>query len=1423
LSVAVLLAELRNKGVELALDGDHLRCSAPKGALSPELVERLRAGKAAIVDALREAADGAARVDANEKPLRPCARNGALPLSLSQQRLWFVDSLRPGTSFLNLPCAFRLFGALDVDLYRRVLQTIVDRHESLRTIVHMGPDGPEQVVLPQVIVSLNVIDHSQVPEAGEITHVRETLSEELSRAFVLSEGPLFRCGLIRCDRELYVGYFVANHLVWDGWSFDVFFHELRALYAAMSRGQPSMLEPPPIQYGDYVLWHRDWLETPAQRSEVEYWKKKLAGLPALELPRDRPRPAAMTYRGKALPFAIPTTLIGRLRELAQSRGATLYMLLLAALQVLVHRYTGQRDIVIGAPVEGRVRPETERLIGLFVNTLLLRTVVDEHASFVELLERVKTTCIEAYDHQHTPFEQLVLELRPERDRSRTPLFQVMFSYQQVQGRGTDMGPLRLEQFHVHAGSAGTDMTFWVKDDGVAVFGAFEYATDLFDRATVERMAESMIELLEALARSPDAPLATLDFLGSQREELDRWNRTDAPYARTTLIHRLFEAQVDRTPQAIALRFENEALSYRELDDRANRLARRLSALGVRADTLVGLCLHRSSELVVAMLAILKAGGAYVPLDPSYPRDRLAFMLVDSGAQVLVAEQGTNTLFDDAGVTRVLVDSERASIACESAERLCGNESAEQLAYAIYTSGSTGKPKGVLVEHRNVMCFLAGMEQRLDLSTGGAWLALTSVSFDISVLEIFGSLTHGLTVVLVGDQRLGDAADAQHSIAGLIERHRISHLQCTPSHMALLLAEPETRAALSRVRQVLVGGEALPQALASELVSATTGDVLNMYGPTETTVWSTTQRVANADCAVPIGRPIANTRVYVLDAEGRRTPIGVTGELYIGGDGVVRGYHERPALTTERFLPDPFREPGQRMYRTGDVVRMRADGVLEFFGRNDFQVKIRGHRIELGEIEQALAAHDSVNEAVVVARSDERGDSRLIAYVVAAEQGCVSPDSLREHLRSKLPPFMVPSSFLAVDSFPLTPNGKIDRKALPEPEAIPGHAPPRVAARDALEAQLVAIWEKALGVTGIGVEDDFFDIGGHSLLGVRLLSRMHAQFGVRLPLAVLFEAPNVATLAARIRARLAGPVNGHGVASIAGGEPAWTTVVPIQPRGSLPPFFCAAGKGGNPMNLVHVARQMGSEQQFFGLQHRGVDGRLTPHETVEDLAREFVRDIRRVQPQGPYYVGGFSGGGVAALEVAQQLSRAGERVAALVFLEAVNPMLPVRPLRERARDHLERLRDRGPMYFAEALRGRAQRELESLQTRVLARAAKLKPYDFRHEAVTEAWLNAARRYRPVSYAGHTILVRSRIRDTGVLEPYNGWRSVIAGELEVLEVEGNHTSFVGPEHAENTARLLVSALARARSAVGRRSPASREALPRASSAPDWAAAE
>ncbi len=1320
-------------------------------------------------------------------------RGRSVPLSPAQERLWFLDSLRPGTPLLNLAWAFRAQGQLDIDVLRAAISEIVWRHEVLRTTIRVGAAGPEQIVHPDVPVQIRQADWSgsAVRTSDEL---RALLAPLLDEPFPASEGPLFRVGVARCGPSEHVLWFAFSQLVWDARSFDVFLGELRVLYEAFAARHPSPLAELPIQYRDYVVWHRAWVDEPAQRRQMGYWRQQLSSpIPHLELPFDRPRPREMGYRGATVPFTVPRATVDGLRQLARSDGTTMEAVVVATLHVLLQKYTGQQDIVVATRTEGRWHPETEPLVGLFAGTVLLRADVHPEATFREHLSRVNDVCTAALDHQDTPFEHLVEALRPARDRRRTPFYQVLLSYQHVGRRSTDLGPVHLRPLPVHAGSASTDLTFWIEDDSRDLCGAIEFSLELFDEQTVRRVLSCLSELLAEIVADPDRPIEDLDGRQAHRAQLDAWNATAMPYRSDALVHELFLEQAQRTPEAIAVHFEDQRVTYRQLAERSAALSQRLIVAGVASDQLVGLCMRRSIDLVVAMIAIHRAGGAYVPLDPTYPRERLEYMLRDSRAAVLVCEPGTRELLEAPGVAIVEVDGELDRRGAARAPLTLLRSS--QLAYAIYTSGSTGKPKGVLVEHRNVSSFLRAMEERVDLTPGGVWLAGTSISFDISVLEIFGSLVHGLTVVLLGDQKLGDVAHPEHGIAASIERFGVTHFQCTPSQASLLAADPASRAALSRVKHLLVGGEPLSRELAHALVADVGVEVTNMYGPTETTVWSSTHPVTDTALPVPIGRPIGNTRCYVLDERRIRRPIGAAGELFIAGAGVARGYHERPELTEARFLPDPA-HPGEHMYRTGDLGRYRSDGALEFLGRNDFQVKIRGHRIELGEIEHALAAHPAVQEAVVIARDDAGGGLRLVGYVVSRGER-VGAEDLRAHLRASLPAHMIPAALVSLSALPLTPGGKVDRTALPAPEisaSLTRRRPPQ----DPIERELVRIWEASLGVSGIGVEDDFFDLGGHSLHGVRLLSEVRRAFGVRLSLAALFEAPNVATMADLVRVEQAKVGSGARGPAVEG---AWSTLVPIQARGSLPPFFCVAGKGGNPMNLRHVAAHLGHDQPFYGLQHRGVDGKLAPHRSVEEMAAEFVRDLRRIIPEGPYYIGGFSGGATAAFEMAQQLRAAGERVAALVLLEGVNPQIPRWRFTDKLRYHAGRLGREGSSYVKEAVVSGGRRRVEEIRQRLLSRAARLDPYEYRNEAVSEAWTRMERAYVPRPYPGTLHLFRSRERDTLVFDRHNGWRPLVLGEIRVHDVEGGHVTFVEREHAESTALELEKVLSETREQMAR----------------------
>ncbi|HST60256.1 MAG TPA: amino acid adenylation domain-containing protein, partial [Longimicrobium sp.] len=1070
-----------------------------EGPTVAELAER--------VDALRRA-DGPAL-----PPIVPVARDRDLPLSSAQERLWFLDRLEGGSSFYNIPMAIRLLGGLDTAALEQAIGEIVRRHETLRTTIHEVGEAAVQVIAPFAGFALAVDDLSALADDARAAETDRRARESAARPFDLAAGPLFRANLLRLASEEHVLLICMHHVVSDGTSLGVLLRELSALYAAYREGGESTLAELAVQYADFAVWQREQLQGEVLDRQLAWWKGRLGGAPTLlELPTDRPRPAVQSYRGAREPLSFPAGLLDRLQSLGRGEGATLYMVLLGAFQVLLAKYAGTEDVVVGSPIAGRTRRETEELIGFFANTLVLRTELDGDPSFREVLRRVRDVTLGAFEHQEVPFEKLVAELQPERSLSHAPIFQVMFTLQNADATGIDLPALRLEGVPAALETTRFDLGLSVITDGMDITGSMEYSTDLFDAETIRRMLGHLERVLEQVVEDADRRMSALALLGEaeQARVVDEWNRTAADYPADACIHTLIAEQTARTPDAVAVVFADDALTYAELDARANRLARRIVSLGAGPEAFVGICLDRSAEMVVAMLAVLKSGAAYLPLDPSYPADRLAYMLEDSGAPLLITQQALRNLLPADGVRVLSIDAEAdaSAIAAESADAPATSVVAENAAYVIYTSGSTGRPKGVQVTHGNAVSFFTGMDGRVGGTARGTWLAVTRISFDIHVLELLWTLARGFRVVV---QPEPDRARDGETIAEQIRRHGVTHLQCTPSLAAMLIAESGIEA-LAGLDRILLGGEALPADLAAQIRTVLPDGVVNMYGPTETTVWSATHAV-DRDGAVPIGRPIANTRVYVVDAAMHAQPAGVPGELLIGGAGVTRGYLARPELTADRFVPDAFSAtPGARLYRTGDRARWRADGVLEYLGRIDQQVKIRGFRIEPGEIESVLRRHPAVAECAVVARASAAGDTRLVAYVV----GAADAEALRAHVGASLPDYMVPAAFVSLDALPLTPNGKLDRKALPAPD-FAAAADAYEAPRTETEATLAGIWADVLRVERIGVRDDFFALGGHSLLATRMVSRVREAFGVELPLRAVFEAPVLARLAERVEA------------------------------------------------------------------------------------------------------------------------------------------------------------------------------------------------------------------------------------------------------------------------------------------------------------------
>jgi len=1037
------------------------------------------------------------------------------PASYSQQRLWFLDQLQPGSGAYNVPTAVRLQGTLHAAHLERALNEVVARHESLRTTFASEAGVPVQVVTPTLTIPLPLEDLSALPADAREARLARFLAEAASVPFDLKDGPLIRACLVRLAPDDHVFLVNTSHIVTDGISVGLIFGELSKLYAAFASGQPSPLPPVGIQYADYALWQKDFLQGPELERLMSYWRERLSGeLPPSELPPDRPRPPVRSGRGNRLRVRVlQRDGAEALAALCRQEKTSSFSGLLAAFALLMQRYTGQDDVLLGSPFGNRSRTEIEESVGFYAATVVLRMNLAGDPTFRELLGRAREVIAGAAAHQDVPFEKIVEVLKPARAASANPFFQIMIGYLLAPDTALELPGVTITPVDAPHGDSMFDLLVQLEEARDGLVGYFTYSSDLYDGDTVARQAANFQRVIGAAVAAPDEPISKLAALADTERErlLVEWNETavDAPPA---CIHAEVERQAARTPKAIAVRTGDAALTYEELERRANRLAAHLRGLGVGPDGLVGICLPRGNDMVVAVLATLKAGGGYLPLDPAYPRPRLEQMIVDSQVGVVVTTSALRGDLPLGEARAVCVDGDAGAIAAHAEGPVDGGARPETLAYVIYTSGSTGTPKGVMLEHRNVTNFFAGMDRVLGDRAGnvrpGVWLAVTSLSFDISVLELLWTLTRGFTVIVAADD------DKAGAFAATVAAHGVTHFQCTPSMAGLLVADAASRAALGELEAMLVGGEALSTDLARALRGALVhpGVLIDVYGPTETTIWSTAWKVTGDD--ISIGRPLANTTLYVLDARREPVPIGVAGELYIGGAGVARGYLRRPELTGERFVPNPFGEG--RLYRTGDLVRYRGDGNVEFLGRLDHQVKIRGHRIELGEIEAALRELAGARDVVVVARPGPSDDQRLVAYIAGAAPTAAD---LRRLLRERLPEPMVPSAFVVLERLPLTPNGKIDRKALPEPQvsaaAAPGAAGDdgHVAPRTPTEQAIAEIWKQVLGVARVSVYDNFFDLGGHSLLSTQVMHHIEERLKKRLNVAELIM-QNLAQVSAK---------------------------------------------------------------------------------------------------------------------------------------------------------------------------------------------------------------------------------------------------------------------------------------------------------------------
>ncbi|MEG4227987.1 amino acid adenylation domain-containing protein [Microcoleus sp. N9_B2] len=1066
------------------------------------------------------------------KILPQSRESNTFPLSFAQQRLWFFEQLNAGNFTYHILAGVRLTGTLDATALDRSLNELVKRHEVLRTAFKTINGQPIQAIASNLELKILEIDLRSLPETERSREIERLIAAEAKLAFDLSQAPLLRAKLLQLSDSNWVLLLSTHHIIFDAWSMGIFIQELATFYQAFCTGKPSPLPELSVQYADFASWQRQWLQGEVLETQLAYWKKQLGGnLPVLNLPTDRPRSAIQSFRGAVHKFTIPKAIAEEIVQLSQREKATLFMTLLAAFKTLLYRYTGQEDILVGSPIANRNRREIEELIGLFANTLVFRTNLSSNPTFKELLASVREVALGAYNHQDLPFEKLVEILHHERDLSHNPLFQVLFSLRNVRTPQIKLPGVMLSNLEIERKTARFDLALDLEEGLEGINGTLEYSQDLFDASTARRIAGHFITLLESIATNPEQRLSNLPILTKpeQQQLLFEWNNTQSNFPQDKCIHELFEAQAELTPDAIAVVFENECLTYRDLNKKANNLASYLQKIGVNPEFLVGIYVDRSLDMVVGLLGILKAGGAYVPLDPAYPPERLGFMLEDAQISVLLTQQKLLETLPKNSAYIVFLDADREGISsCD--EPVVGLQNSSNLAYVIYTSGSTGQPKGVQISHASAVNFLSSMHQQLAIADRDVWLAVTSLSFDIAALELFLPITTGSRVVVASRE----VASNGEKLLETLTNSGATFMQATPASWKMLLAAGWPG---NNQLKILCGGEALPRQLANQLLLRGAA-VWNLYGPTETTIWSTLYQVDRKDESVSIGRPIANTQIFILDRYLMPVPVGIFGELHIGGAGLSRGYLNRPELTAEKFIPNPFAEDGihascfihpssfilsERLYKTGDLARYLPDGNIEFMGRSDHQVKVRGFRIELGEIEAVLSQYPAVREAIALVREDNPGDKRLVAYIVVNSElrgghGNTAPTNsefinhLRVFLKQKLPQYMIPSAFVLLEAMPLTPNGKIDRRSLRAPDTNTAEFESNFTEPRTPDEQLIAeIWAEVLGLERVGIHDNFFELGGHSLLATQAIARLREAFQIELPLRVLFESPTVATV------------------------------------------------------------------------------------------------------------------------------------------------------------------------------------------------------------------------------------------------------------------------------------------------------------------------
>jgi aspartate racemase len=1306
-------------------------------------------------------------------PMIPVRRDqGPAPLSFAQEQIWLHCQFNK--DLYNESVTIYRRGPLEVPALRRAFAEIIRRHQAWRTTFKVVDGHPMQVVGAAFEPVIETID---LRNTGRDKQEAESLRMARERArlpFDMERGPLFRVLLVQLGEADYRLYLFLHHIVFDGFSvYNVLLPELVKTYEAILAGQSSPLADLRLQYTDFAQWQRDSIGTEQIDESRAFWSSQLDGqIPVLELPTDHARPALQSFRGAMHRFSLPKNVSEGLHALASRENTSFFVTVLACFASLLRRYSSQEDFVIGTVTSGRKHSELEALLGCFQNPLALRLRLAGDPSFHEMLAHTRDVTLAALAHDNAPFERLVNELTVRRDTSRNPIFNVMFTLAPPTPKYPDGWDLN--QLDLDTGTAKFDLDLELDDRPTGLQGRFVYCTDLFEAGTIERMAGHLQTMIEAIVADPEQKISRLPMLSAkEREQFAAWNATETEYPRENTVHELVELQAARTPDAIAVEHGGQKLTYRELNERANQLAHFLRKRGIGIESKVGVCLRRSLELPVALLAVLKAGAACMPLDPAYPKERLTYMLEDSQTPLVLTQPGLLSEVTDFDAQVINLEPDWKAFESESRDNVVSGAKPENLAYVIYTSGSTGKPRGVLLNHSGLVNHNIAASKLFGLSTSDRMAQFASISFDIAIEEIFPTWMSGGSLIV----REEDASLAVGDFLRWVDENRVTALDLPTAYWHELVRElSESALKLPKsLRLVIVGGEKASSAMLTEWRKLAGPRVrwVNTYGPTETSVIVTSFEPKDGEdisAVLPIGRPIANTRIYILGKNLQPLPVGIAGDLYVSGPGLARGYLNRPEITAEKFVDDPFRtEPGARMYKTGDLARYLPSGEIEFAGRTDDQVKIRGYRVELEEIESVLGAHPGVHENVVMARENASGEKTLVAYLVPSREQVPTASELRTYLKQKLPHYMVPSAVVLLETMPKTPNGKTDKRALPAPIAADfAETQEYVAPTNELETKLAAIWETVLEKKPVGIRDNFFELGGHSLLAARLMHRIEQQLGERLPLAALLQAPTIEQLAKLLKHDEAGA--------------AFSLMVPLQAEGSKPPFFCVHGVGGNVVGFRDLAKHLGNDQPFYGIQPQGLDGKQPCLTSVPEMAESYIKEIKRVQPHGPYHIGGYSFGGLVAYEMAQILHARGEEVAFLALFDTYPGKVEGRAA---ALKNLKALPLTQQISF---LVKKGTFVMMTLRKRL---ELQMLPRPLRN--VRQACSKAAGNYDVHPYQGRVTLFRVREKSIGsVNDPYAIWWRVASDGVDLREISGDHLSLLKEPQVRLLAEQLSDAL-------------------------------